>query len=129
MRKVLAVVMSLAVSASPCFAQQNDDLTDVCMKAEWQAERDSHKNEWLWFGGSCLFPLIGVGAAFLIEPSPPMYRLVGKPPEYQRMYIDCYKSKAKEKQINNAVLGAVTGIAIVVGLWAIAAASTPSETY
>jgi hypothetical protein len=75
--------------------------------ARMAAERDagSDVSMWLWLGAGCLFNLLGVGAAYVIVPSPPASRLLGKSNEYIAAYTDMYKESARGIQVKNALIG------------------------
>jgi len=70
-------------------------------------ERDGKAdvNQWLWLGAGCLFNLLGVGAAYLIVPSAPASRLLGKSAEYTATYTEAYQNGARNVQVKNALIG------------------------
>lgn len=110
MKRLLIISAILLVFTPALIYAQEIETTQVCAQAEADAERDV--NSTLWLGGGCLLGLIGLGAAYLIEPSPPAMRLVGKSPEYVAAYSDCYKAKGKSIQTKNATIGCVVGYAV-----------------
>ncbi len=83
-------------------------------------------------GGGFLFGLLGVGAAYVITPSPPAMQLLGKSSEYVAAYTDAYVRAAKGVQTSNAwigcivngVIGGVIGVVYAVVVVAAAAAGT-----
>ena len=79
------------------------DFDDARMAAERDAKSDV--SAWLWLGAGCLFNLLGVGAAYVIVPSPPASRLLGKSNEYIAAYTDMYKDSARGVQVKNALIG------------------------
>jgi len=105
MKKNLLVI-GIALVFLPLAARaQMPSSTDACTQAQLDAQTDV--NSTLWFGAGCLLGIWGVGAAYVIEPSPPASRLVGMPPDYVAMYSDCYKAKAKSIQTSQAIKGCV----------------------
>ncbi len=111
MKRVL-IVLAVIVALSPLgLLAQLPVATDACMQAQMDAQADV--NGTLWFLGGCLFDVFGVGAAYVIEPSPPATRLLGQPPDYVAMYTDCYKEKGKSIQVSNAMKGCVVKLVVV----------------
>jgi len=107
MKRVL-IVLAVIVALSPLgLLAQLPVATDACAQAQMDAQADV--NETLWFFAGCLFGVLGVGAAYVIEPSPPASRLLGQPPDYVAIYTDCYKDKAKSIQTSAAIKGCVLG--------------------
>ena len=107
MKRVL-IVLAVLVALPPLgLLAQLPVATDACMQAQMDAQADV--NGTLWFFAGCLLGIWGVGAAYVIEPSPPASRLVGQPPDYVAMYTDCYKDKAKSIQTSASMKGCVIG--------------------
>jgi hypothetical protein len=73
------------------------------------ANRDARSdvNGALWFGAGCLFGILGVGAAYIIEPTPGASRLMGKSSQYVAVYTDEYKRVGKSIQTKQALIGCV----------------------
>ena len=87
---------------------------DACSRAKMDAKSDV--NGTMWALGGCLFGLLGVGAAYVIESNPPTSRLVGKPSEYVAYYTDCYRDEAKRVKTKNAWYGCIIGTALAVAV-------------
>ena len=68
-------------------------------------------------GVGCLFGLLGIGAAYAIEPSPPASRLIGKSSDYVAIYTDCYKDEGRSIQTKAAVKGCVVGALVQLALY------------
>lgn len=63
--------------------------------------------------GCCLLiGCAGVGAAYMVQPSPPTYKLIGKSPEYIAGYVSAYKNKARNKNTTYAAMGCATAAVI-----------------
>jgi len=121
---ILFAVVLLA-SVNPVIAQEGvGETSDICQRAKLDAQADV--NKMLWFGAGCLFGIFGLGAAYIIEPSPPATRLLGKPPEYVAVYTDCYRDEGKRIQTKNALVGCLIGEAAVLIIYAIAFAGAVS---
>jgi hypothetical protein len=84
-----------------------------------QADGRSSSSGFLWFGAGCLFTYFGVGAAYLITPSPPAMRLLGKSIEYVAAYTDAYAASARSVQTNNAWWGCILTNTVGCGLYVV----------
>jgi len=101
-RKLMVVALAFAVIAAPVLAQSSE--ADAArMSAETDAKSDV--SALLWMGAGFLFNILGVGAAYIIVPSPPASRLLGKSSEYVAIYTDSYQSAARNVQVKNALVG------------------------
>lgn len=87
-------------------------------QARMDAQRDADGK--LWLISSCLLgvtTLIGAIAllllASLLDPSPPMSRLMGKSPEYVAAYTDTYRAEVKRIRTDNALLGCFLGYGVI----------------
>ena len=105
MKKVLVLLAVVTALLPLGLLAQLPVATDACMQAQMDAQAEV--NGTLWFFAGCLFGVLGVGAAYVIEPSPPATRLVGQPSDYVAVYSDCYKSKGKSIQTSAAIKGCV----------------------
>ncbi|MCK5599807.1 hypothetical protein KAI78_09305 [bacterium] len=65
----------------------------------------THVNKMMWWGAGCLFGILGVGAAYLIEPSPPATMLMGKDANYAAIFTENYKNTGKSIQTKYALYG------------------------
>lgn len=104
MKKVVAVLLIASFTTSILLPQTSS--TSACAQAQMDAENDI--NGTIWFGAGCLLGLIGWGAAYVVKPSPPATRLVGKSPEYVAQYTDCYIEAGKKIQTKKAMNGCLT---------------------
>lgn len=102
MRKILSLLVLAAVAAVPVTTLAQE-AGDACVAGQRDARHDV--NGLLWFAMGCVFPILGLVAAFVIEPSPPAIGLVGKSSEYVAAYTDCYKDKARDIQTHKALIG------------------------
>jgi len=129
--KRAVVILALLVLVVPFFAQSDDVTTKACTDAKLDAQKDI--NTTLWMGAGCLFGLLGVGAAYVIEPSPPASRLLGKPSDYVAIYTDCYKEEGKSIQTKAAVKGCIIGalaqVAFYIVYIALIVATVSTSTY
>ena len=104
----LAIATASMVGAPVVLQAQT---TKACMQAEMDAQKDV--NGTLWIAAGFFFGLLGIGAAYIIEPDPPMSRLVGKSPEYVAAYTDCYKRAGRSIQVNKALIGCVANAVVI----------------
>lgn len=79
------------------------DTARAVMEATQDAQADS--NGVLWFFAGCLLGLIGVVIAAVSDPSPPLARVMGKPPEYVSIYTNTYRSAGHTAQLHSALWG------------------------
>lgn len=111
MKKLVTGVMALMLISQPTILMaQNSTSASACVQAQQDVEMEVNKTLWLvigFFGG-----ILGIAAAYLIEPSPPASKLLGKSPEYVAVYTDCYRSAGKKLQANAAIKGCVIGALI-----------------
>ena len=124
--KVLSILLIAVMVLNPVLIFAQDESTNACMQAEQDATMDT--NGTLWFAAGCLGGVIGLLAAYAIQPNPPASKLVGKSPTYVATYTDCYRAKAKNIQTHKALLGCGTAAAFYVVYWVLVVAAATSET-
>ena len=112
--KKVAVFMMLVSLVIVSSAEETDIAAKACTDAKLDAQEDIDAK--LWIGAGCLFGLLGVGAAYIIKPSPPMSRLLGKSPDYVAVYTACYKDEGKKIQVKSAVKGCMLGMLVNIAL-------------
>ena len=107
-----ALVMTVLIFSMPIvtLAQQTSVDTDAVAAAEADAEADV--NKLLWFAAGCVAPGLGTIASYVVEPTPPAGRLMGKSPEYVASYTDAYKAKSKNLQTRTALMGCAVGCGV-----------------
>ncbi len=103
-RSFMVLAMALVVVAAPTLMQASE-MDDARMAAERDGKSDV--NGMLWLGAGCCCGWLAVAAAYLMEPSPPASRLLGKSPEYVTAYTDTYLATGKNAQTSNAWTGCV----------------------
>ncbi len=101
-----AGVLTAGLLLNPVAAMAQS-MQEVCAQAQVDAQRDVNKT--LWMAAGFFFGLLGIGAAYVLEPDPPASRLIGKSPEYVATYTDCYKEAGRDVQVKGAVTGCVIG--------------------
>lgn len=87
----------------------------ACAQAQIDAKQDV--NGMLWLAAGFFLGLLGVGAAYVIEPDPPAMKLMGKSPEYVAAYTDCYKRAGRDIQVKKAITGCVAGALLYAGIY------------
>ncbi len=130
---VLPNLAQAQLSASPALqstSAETEDLASACNDGRADAERNVGG---VWFFAGCL-GIIGVLIAFLVEPTPPSMKIMGKSPQYIAMYTDCYRSAGKSAQGKKAVTGclviaAVEVVIYVIYIVVVIAAINSSEPY
>ena len=94
-------------------------LQQIAAAAEHDAAEDTDADGCLWFcsgfslalGGGCLLGSLSLVPAYSYQPSPPLSRLVGKPPEYIAVYVDTYKEQRRSTAASAAIVGCTLGAA------------------
>jgi hypothetical protein len=115
-----------AEPASPSYATQAGAMAD----GERDAQAETNGVAWLAVG--CLVGVLGVVIGYVVEPSPPPTRLLGKSPDYVMAYTQSYKYAGKQAQGKKALVGCLVGTAAVAVVYVIvlsAAASSSGTTY
>ncbi len=133
-RMLTAGVVALVLIGEPAMLMaQSSNATQACAQAQQDVQMEVNKTLWLaigFFGG-----IFGIAAAYIIEPSPPASKLLGKSPEYVAAYTDCYKEAGKKIQTNAAIKGCVIGALVSIAtygcciLFNIGAAGAAASTY
>ena len=107
-KMVTAGVVALMLVGEPAMLMaQSSTATQACTQAQQDVQMDVNKT--LWMAAGFFFGLLGIAAAYIIEPTPPASKLLGKKPEYVAAYTDCYKDEGKKIQTNAAIKGCVIG--------------------
>ncbi len=126
MKKSIMLIFVFFFFFSYGLPAQTLTLTDACAQAQMDAQADVNQTIWFFagcfpvLGGACLLGIIGgslggitgIGAAYLIEPSPSPTHLLGQPSDYVVMYTQCYKEKGKSIQLSAATKGCLAGASV-----------------
>lgn len=115
-KRVFVVLLVAMLLVTPILVNA-DDASSAIVAADRNAKANTSGA--LWFGAGCLFGLLGVGAAYIMEPSPSSSALLGKSPSYVSAYTEEYKSVGKSIQTKNALTGCVVGAVVETVVWVI----------
>jgi hypothetical protein len=107
-KKLLLIVSVLMVFYPVLAVAQTNETQKACVQAKADAKREINGS--LWLAGGCLIGLLAVGAAYLMEPSPPSSKLLNKSPEYVAAYTNCYVEEGRSIQTSNAVKGCLISV-------------------
>ena len=115
----LPFISTLAETEANSSQTELEVLRQIAAAAENDADNDADADGCLWFcsgfslaiGGGCLLGSLSLIGSYLDRPSPPLTRLVGKPPEYIGVYIDTYKERRRVAASSAAVVGCTLGAA------------------
>lgn len=131
-----SLVLTPVMISTPAAAASNE-----FAQGTMEGEMDAKSNEGgpLWFFVGFCVGVLGVVIAYVVEPSPPPTRIVGKSSDYTTAYTSAYKAAGKKAQGKIALIGCVVSGLIVV-LWyvfvfvvfasaATSVASTATTTY
>jgi hypothetical protein len=130
MKKTISIVLAVLMGLFPLIIWGSDNTiqTEPCQQAIADAKADV--SAWQWIGVGCLFTLFGVAAAYIIKPTPPPDKLLGKSPEYVESYTDCFVKQCRRTRGGNAWigLGVSTAATLVVGIVVLAAAASAGQS-
>ena len=109
---IWVLFMAMLVFSMPLvsLAQQNSVPAEATAAGEADAEATVNKT--LWFAAGLLMPVVGVIGGYVLGPSPPSSKLLGKSPEYVAFYTDAYQAKAKNLQGRSALIGFGVGVGV-----------------
>jgi hypothetical protein len=101
------------------------DFAAATARGTQDAEADSSTA--LWFFAGCGLGVVGILIAYIVEPTPPVARIMGKSPDYVMAYSNAYKSAGKSNQAKHALYGCLVGTAVFVAVYLIAVATVLHE--
>ena len=87
-------------------------LDPAAVAAEATSDAKAYTTGETWFIVGCLFGLLGVLVASAIEPSPPVWRLMGQSEDYVVTYTTAYKSAARSIRVGKAATGCAVGVSL-----------------
>ncbi len=105
-----SVIAFMLVTQPVALMAQETSAQKACAQAQQDAQMEINKTLWLAIG--FFGELLGIAAAYVIEPSPPASKLIGKSPEYVAAYTDCYKDAGKKIQAHAAIKGCVLSVLV-----------------
>ena len=106
MKKIISTVVIVSLLTTGLFVRPfvfAQTASDAIAQAEIDAKADVNKT--LWFIAGFFGGVLGLILSYVLPPSPPATRLVGKSPEYIAAYTDHYKRVAQKEQFNTALTG------------------------
>jgi hypothetical protein len=107
------VMVNQPTAASPAVTQLSvTSIAEIEDQARMDAQIDIKGQTWFLIG--CLTNLTGWLIAYIVEPSPPVSKLLGKSSDYIAVYTDAYKREGKKIQTKKAFTGCVVGVLCVV---------------
>lgn len=101
LKKLVSLILILLIVSMPVLAQE--EYSDF-MQGKLDGEQGARGNP-AWILGGLACGIIGVGAAYLIKPSPPADALIGKSAEYVLGYTEGYQKKSCTKNAGYACGG------------------------
>lgn len=96
--------------------------------ADGERDAAADTNNVAWLAVGCLVGVLGVLIGYVMEPSPPPTRLLGKSPEYVASYTQSYKYAGKQIQGKKALVGCLVGTAVGTVIYVIALSAAASST-
>jgi len=113
--KFISIFLVIFIIAQPVAAiAQQTDLNSDYMQGKIDGEMDAKGNA-MWIIAGCGCGLLGVGAAYLMKPSPPAAAIIGKSTEYILAYTEAYQNKARNINLRYACTGyIVTMVAYII---------------
>ncbi|MBN1981696.1 MAG: hypothetical protein JW795_09200 [Chitinivibrionales bacterium] len=93
------------------------DASDIIIGQE-EGKQDAQKNvkKIGWFAAGCISGVTGWIISMIVDPNPPVMKLLGKSPAYVQAYVDAYKDEAKKIQRGHALLGCITNIVVYLAI-------------
>ncbi len=107
-------------------ATAGDPMVGAIADGERDAVADT--NGALWFIVGCAVGVLGVVLGYVVEPSPPPARLLGRSADYVATYTQSYHHAAKQQQGKRAMSGCLVGTLVTVAIYAAVLASAPAAT-
>ncbi|MYH80514.1 hypothetical protein F4141_07390 [Candidatus Poribacteria bacterium] len=80
-------------------------------KADAKSDLDSTQRA-IWFLAGVGCGVLTVGTAALMNPNPPIHRLLGKSPEYVAIYADTYTKQTRTTRLGLASAGCLVNITL-----------------
>ncbi len=119
MKKAFFMLILLAVAFSGTFMSAEQNVIIMGGQPQQQQSYSSggdpitasaiaattNTNKALWFGAGCILNIVGIGAAYLIEPAPPATMLMGKDANYAAIFTENYKNTGRSIQTKYALYG------------------------
>lgn len=102
---VLSTVLLVPSAPFVTLAQQNSVQAKAVVDAERDAQEYADSNHWFLMGCIGQGNLIQVDGSISLPPT----KLLGKSPEYIRLYAAAYGKKVKKIRTNNVRIGSVAG--------------------
>lgn len=113
MKKNICIFLIILMIVTPALTQQSSDY--LTGKADGARDGASAASPlWIVAGIGC--GVFGVGAAYLMPPSPPAERLIGKSPEYVAGYTESYRNSARNRQTLYACAGWLSWVLIYLAI-------------
>jgi len=109
-KRFITILLAFVMLVSPVILNASQDASSAIIAADKDVKTNT--NGLLWLGAGCMFGLLGVGAAYIMEPSPKASSLLGKSPEYVAAYTDEYKLRGRTIQTRYAWAGTFIRITI-----------------
>ncbi len=124
----LIAIFLFTVSPVQLIAQTTKSTGDTCAQAQMDAGLDV--NKFLWGAIGFLLGPVGVLIAYVVPPSPPAMKLMGKSSEYVFSYTQCYQEKGKSEQGTASLIGcAIAGVLyIIYYIWVISTVTAAVST-
>ncbi len=125
---VLIGIFLFTISPVQLIAQATKSATDAC--AQGQMDAGIEVNKFLWGAVGFLLGIVGVLIAYMVPPSPPAMKLMGKSSEYVLAYTQCYQDKGKGEQGTASLIGcAISGVLVTIYyIWAIATVTAAASS-
>lgn len=105
--RTISCLMVLLIIATPVVAQTSETSSvNEYLQGKIDGQRDGKSSsEILWTLVGCLLGPVGVLVGYLVTPTVPGERLIGKSPEYVQGYTEGYQKKGREQNALWAGMG------------------------
>ncbi|MBL8026147.1 MAG: hypothetical protein JNL74_07040 [Fibrobacteres bacterium] len=146
--RMVAIILTLVMVATPVLAQdlENSKYKESSSSsfgsssdaggdpvADAYSDAEAEIGGGTWFAIGCLLGWVGWLIAYVVEPTPPASRLIGKSSNYVIAYTSAFKEKGKSiqsvKARNGCIVGTVVSVVLYVVMVASVATTTTTTTY
>ena len=104
----------------------NTEALQALALVEAQAVADAKRDidvDNVWFGYGLCCGIVAIGSAYLVTPTVPADKLIGKSPEYVLFYTKAYQDEMKKERAKAAAIGCGVGASLYVLLSMVAESS------
>ncbi len=107
----ISLIISISILAVPVAGYSMEDDYEIGQQDGMARGEKAGEGMYFWIG--CLYGLLGLMLATVIEPYIPTDELIGKSPSYIVGYTEGYRKKAKSANFNKALIGCIVSSGVI----------------